>query len=440
MLEGRAAIAAAVHADLVDRLGRTRVFGGDDAKRLCGIDPAVREGPLALVRPATTEHVEWIVKVGRQRHAQLMPRMRLPVSQPDEVRDTLVVDLAGLQRPAAVDIGRRTVTVGVGVDVVQIDRLARQARLCLRALPAFGDTEKVGWLLARGDPGELGLGGGSLLDDVVGAEVVTGGGRALHLGAADLLGCAPWLAAGLGQPLGQLLGSEGRLAILCEVTLRLHPAGEVSWISSELPADREALLAAASAARQAQSASLCDTALVVETAGAASLHLRVQAAGQEALARHVAALRTLGQRFGFQLGDATAESRRARLGMEASAWPRPAPVGHALDWRVPWPDVASVWDLTAALYADAGEAPGRIWAFGADGVRLRCLIATRPDTHPLVVRAGLLMDAGAVPIGVGSLLRTAARDRLPTSSKVLLAALQRAWDPESVLAVRTGIG
>ena len=239
MVEGRVAMASAVQADLVDRLGRARVLVADEARKACGLEVGAA-GPLAVVRPANIEHVEHIVKVGRLRHAVVVPRGRFPVSQPEEVRDVVVLDVGALQRPPAVDIGRRTVTVGVGVELGQIDRVARQARLCLRSMPGFDDGEKLGALLARGTPGELGLGEGSLLGEVVSAHVVTGGGRVLAVGAADMLAQTPWLGEGFANPLGQLLGSEGRLAILCEVTLRLHPAPTAAWCSVALPPTREA--------------------------------------------------------------------------------------------------------------------------------------------------------------------------------------------------------
>lgn len=447
-------MAGAVYADLVDRLGRARVQIGEEAKRLCGVDPTSRDGPLAVVQPASVEQVEHVVKVGRLRHVAVAVRGHLPAAQPDELRDLIVLDTSGLQRTPAVDIGRRVVTAGVGMTAAQVDRAARQARLSLRSLSALDGDQSIGALLGRGDPGELGLAQGSLLDDVVGATVVVGSGRLLSLGAADALGMLPWLSQGLGHPLGQLLGSEGRLAVLCEVTLRLQPAPAAGWVAATLPPTREALLAAATLARQLASARLVDSALLSETAApegtsarTARLDLRlVTWRGEGDLAAMAAQIKDIAVESGavargVALGPLQAESRRVKLGMDRGLWPQARHGGPSIDLQLSWPDLPTLLDLTDALYFEAAAPPQRLWALGQDGLRLRCWLgeALKADQHPLVQRAALWMDAGAVPVGVGSLLRTAARDRMPTNAKVLMAALQRAWDPEGVLATRVGL-
>jgi hypothetical protein len=70
-----------------------------------------------------------------------------------------------------------------------------------------------------------------------------------------------------------------------------------------------------------------------------------------------------------------------------------------------------------------------------DGVRLRCVLpGPKPEQHPLVARASLLLDAGAVPMPGPPRLRQMLRERTPPAAKVLLQALSRAWDPDGVLA------
>jgi hypothetical protein len=127
--------------------------------------------------------------------------------------------------------------------------------------------------------------------------------------------------------------------------------------------------------------------------------------------------------------------------MDRGLWPQARQGGPSVDLQLSWPDLPTLIDLTAALYAEAGAPPQRLWALGTDSLRLRCWLgeATKAEGHPIVQRAALLLDAGAVPVGVGSLLRSVARDRMPTNAKVLMAALQRAWDPEAVLATRVGL-
>jgi FAD/FMN-containing dehydrogenase len=442
MVEGRVTMAGAVHADLVDRLGRDRVAMGEAARRMAGFDPQGREGPVAVVRPSNAEQVEHVLRIGRLRHLPVEVRSRLPALLPDDLRDTLTLDTSGLNRPPAIDIGRRVVTVGAGVEAAAVDRATRQARLCLRGLPAEFSGETLGALLAAGEPGELGLGDGSLLSEVVSALVVTGGGRILRLGGSDLLGQGPWLGEGTPDPLSILMASEGRLAVLCEVTLKLHPAPHVAWASADLPLERKHLLAALSAGRAATSARMTDAVLLHEAAG--RLRIDVRAAtwrGEDDLPLVTERVRAGFRRHEVELHPFKAEESRARLGLQPGEWPRaPKLVGPALDLRVSWPDVAAVLDVSDALYAEAGQAPARQWALGQGYVRLRCLLdGATTSPHPLVLRAAHLLDAGAIPIGTGSRLRQSARDRIPPAVKVLLASLARTWDPDGVLSSKSGL-
>lgn len=444
MVEARSSMAGAAQADLVDRLGRERVALGEAARRLAGFDPQGREGPIAVARPATVEQVEHVIKVGRLRHAPVEVRGRLPGATAEDLRDAIVLDTTGLQRPPAIDISRRVVTVGAGVEVASVDRAARQARLCVRGLPSAMTGDTIGALLATGEPGELGLGDGSLLSDVVSALVVTGGGRVLRIGSSDLLGHAPWLGEGVAQPLSMLLAGEGRMAVVCEVTLRLHRAPHVAWASATLPDGRGPLLAVLTAGRAALSARVTDSVLVREQDG--HLHLDVRAVtwrGEDDLPAAIAVLGQTLQNQGLPKLSFRSEDKRVRLGQQAGRWPELRERGASVDMRVAWPDVGAVLDVVDALAGESGQPVVRAWALGHDFVRLRCELPTpaagmRTDQHPLLVRVGLLLEAGAVPISTSTRLRHLARDRMPPAAKVLMTALARAWDPEGVLSPRGG--
>jgi FAD/FMN-containing dehydrogenase len=444
MVEARSSMAGAAQADLVDRLGRDRVALGEAARRLAGFDPQGREGPIAVARPTTVEHVEHVIKVGRLRHAPVEVRGRLPGNSPEDLRDAIVLDTSGLQRPPAIDISRRVVTVGAGVEVASVDRAARQARLCVRGLPSALTGDTIGALLATGEPGELGLGDGTLLSDVVSALVVTGGGRILRIGSSDLLGHVPWLGEGVAHPLAMLLAGEGRMAVVCEVTLRLHRAPHVAWASAQLPGGRAQLLAVLTAGRSALSARVTDSVLVREQDG--QLHLDVRAVtwrGEDDLPAAVAVLNATLQQHGVPKLTFRNEDKRVRLGQQAGSWPEVRDRTASLDMRVAWPDVATVLDVVDALSVESGQPVPRAWALGQDFVRLRCelplpTVGMRADQHPLMLRVGLLVEAGAVPISSSARLRHVARDRMPPAAKVLMTALARAWDPEGVLSPRVG--
>ena len=178
-----------------------------------------------------------------------------------------------------------------------------------------------------------------------------------------------------------------------------------------------------------------------QTASGQQLDLRlITFRGEADLAQVGTLALELGMKFGITLPPPEAEPRRVRLGLQAGAWPLRAAAQPSLELRLSWPDLPGLYDLTSALYAEVGQVGERTWALGADSVLLRCSFGSvRPELHPLVARSLLLFDAGAAPLGFGSLLRSAGRERMPTSAKVLLTALQRAWDPEGVLSSRVGV-
>jgi hypothetical protein len=304
-----------------------------------------------------------------------------------------------------------------------------------------GDT--MGALLGAGEPGELGLADGPLARDVISALVVGGTGRVTRIGGPSLLGMPSWPSAGIPDPLPLLVGSEGRMAVLCEVTLRLHRAPHVAWTQTAFKGGREPLLQTFSAARQAISRRLVDTVMIDEATGESRVHVRAATwRGVDDLSAVMTQASEVFARSGIDLVDWSGESRRVRLGHEAGPWPRSdALPSAALNLRLSWADAGKVLDVSDALCAAAGEATvPRSWAMGADQLRLRHLLGDgRADRHPLVLGIRHLIDAGALPIGLGSRLREPARARMGSATKVLLAGLQRAWDPDEVIGPRSGL-
>ncbi len=443
MMDRRAvAVANAARGDLIDRVGADRVWIGAAARDLCGL-PEDRD-PIAVVRPTNTAQVRLLLKIARSRHLPVVARSGLPAVLPDELVGTVVVDTRGLDRPPAIDISRRLVTVGAGVPVQAIDRAARQARLCLRGVPALRGDETIGALLGAGVSGEIGLGDGSLLADLVSAQVVAGNGRDLQVGHAALLTSVPWRSEGLPDPAGLLIGAAGRLAILCEVTLRLHAAPWVAWSVRTGKTGREQVLMVMSAARLAISKRAVDTVLVEEGARG-RVAVRAATWRGEADVAAVTALATEAfARHRVTLGEWSAEDRRVRLGHAQGDWPEAgASRGATFELRCSWPDALKVLDVSDALLASAEGPASRVsrsWAFGADYVSVRHRFkGPGSERHPLITGVRHLFDAGAVPVGLGGALRTIGRERMGPTSKVLLTGLSRAWDPDGVLGNPSGL-
>lgn len=434
-----AASAQSVRGDLIDRIGADRVWIGAPARKICGMSEG--SDPIAVVRPASTQHVQLIMKIGRARHVPVLVRSKLPCVDVDSLADVIVIDSRGLDRPPAIDISRRVVTVGAGVSIHAVDRAARQARLCLRGVPALLGEETVGAMLGAGDTGGIGLGDGSLLSDVVSVEAVAGNGRLVRVGHASLLASVPWRSEGLPDPGGLLIGAAGRLGVLTEVTLRLQPAPWVSWNALSLKMDRKRLLAILSGARQAISKRVADTVLLDERG---SLVVRASTwRGEDDLPAVTELVDKSFARYGVKLGEWDAEDRRVRLGYEAGRWPAEVDEadGAMLEVRMSWPDASKVLDVSDALIAAADQpSVRRTWAMGADYIRLRHrFVGAGHQNHPLVSQARYLLDAGALPVGLDDTLRALSRERMESSSKVLLTGLSRVWDPDGVLGRPSGL-
>jgi hypothetical protein len=434
------ALIHAARADLLDRVGADRVVVATAARDAAGGGEG--DEPVAVVRPADARDVSTVLRVGRARHLPVLVKSRLPSRSPDGIRGAIVLDCSSLDRPPAIDISRRVVSVGVAVPLGAIDRAARRARLSLRALPTFDAEEPVGAWVGAGEGGEIGVGAGELGADLVSATVVAGSGRVLVVGASELVGHPPWALGGQPDATGLLVGAEGRLAVLVDVTLRLWPAPWVSWAEGPVEPGRERVLATLSAGRLALQRGVAATVVLVERAGAATL--AVQACtlrGEDDVAAVQAEASAIFARHGLRLADFVAEAPRARIGQAERGQPQlPVTFDEALDLRVAWPDAPKVLDVIDALAAGAMAPVPRQWALGADAVRLRLGVAGGGiERHPIGAGVRHLLDAGAVPMRASGALRDLLRERMPSTSKVLMAALSRVWDPDDVLAAGRGL-
>ncbi len=434
-----AALVQAACADLIDRLGAAAIQTGDAARRAIGGGDG--DDPVAVVRPRDAGEVTQILRVARARHVPVQVRSRLPSQRPAALRGCIVLLASGLDRPPAIDTSRRLVTVGAAVSLRQIDRAARRARLALRTMPAFAAAECVAAWLGAGAGGELGLGPGELGVDLVSATIVTGSGRVVALGPSELLGGPPWALAGAPDPGALLVGAEGRLGVLIDLTLRLWPAPWIAWLEASLPAERDALLTALSLGRTLASRRLCDTILLEESRAGLRMMARVATVrGEEDLPATIALVEAAARHHGLEWASAATESPRARIGLEESDEPwAPATPATALDLRVAWPDAPKVVDVLDALGADEPPVERR-WSLGQDGVRLRLLLPSlQPERHGLMRGARHLLDAGAIPTRADGALRELLRERIPSNGRVLLTALARAFDPDDVLQSSQGV-
>jgi len=179
--------------------GELEAFASDES----GAEPAP---PDVVVRPADTDAVGRVLGVAH--------RLRVPVV-PVGGLTGIALSLERLDRIHPVDRDNLRVPVGAGTRTVDVKRAAVAAGLFYPPDPAALDRSTIGGNVATNAGGPRCFKYGVTAEYVLALEAVTAEGRVFRTGAATRKNAT-------GLRLAQLLvGSEGTLAVVTEVTLRL---------------------------------------------------------------------------------------------------------------------------------------------------------------------------------------------------------------------------
>jgi len=204
------------------------------------------------------------VRVTGAARAEDVPERRAWASGPGEGVPSLLLSTASLSDIPTYEPADLTVTAGAGTSLETLAGVLAPHRQWLPFDPPHVLRHTLGGLVASGASGPLAAGYGALRNHVLGATVVCGDGRVLHLGGRVVKNVAgfdllrPWV------------GSLGRLGVITSVCVRLFPLPDV---------DRGLLL------RAPTPGELVDAARAVATAGVlpASTVLARPVAGGEGL-------------------------------------------------------------------------------------------------------------------------------------------------------------
>ena len=192
----------------------------DDALELltyeCDALPHLRQIPAAVVLPATTGEVQAIVRLCAREAIPFVARGHgtglsggaLPVA------GGLVIALSRMNRILAVDIPNQRMTVEPGVTNLEITRQVAPFGYYYAPDPSSQQVCSIGGNVAENSGGAHCLKYGFTVHHVLAVEAVMPDGTIVHLGGtlADTPG--PDL-------LGLIVGSEGTLAVVTSVTVRL---------------------------------------------------------------------------------------------------------------------------------------------------------------------------------------------------------------------------
>jgi glycolate oxidase len=188
--------------------------------------PLVRGRPDAVVFPATTEEVAGVLRIANERGVPLVPRGSGTNLSGGTVphRGGIVLVLTRMNEVKEVSDAELVAVCEPGVRTIELAQAAAAKGLLFPPDPGSQTTATVGGNVAECSGGLRALKYGVTRDYVLGVEAVLPTGEIIRSGGRLVKDVA-------GYDLRRLLcGSEGTLAVMTELTLRLVPAPEASAI------------------------------------------------------------------------------------------------------------------------------------------------------------------------------------------------------------------
>src|SRR3954447_6036456 len=212
------------------RTALAEVVGGehvrDDAGALLTFStdatPLERGRPDVVVFPASTDEVAGVVKIANERRVPVIPRGSGTNLSAGTVphRGGIVLVLTRMNRLKEIDAGDLVAVCEPGVRTIELAQAAAAEGMLFPPDPGSHTTATIGGNVAECSGGLRALKYGVTRDYVLGVEAVLGTGEVIRSGGRLVKDVA-------GYDLRRLLcGSEGTLAVMTEITLRLMPAPE----------------------------------------------------------------------------------------------------------------------------------------------------------------------------------------------------------------------
>ncbi|MCZ3389203.1 MAG: FAD-binding oxidoreductase [Actinomycetia bacterium] len=215
---------------LRDAVGAEHVLTDPEVTRPYGTDWTGRWSAqlLAVVRPANLAEVVTVMKVCAATRVPVVPQggnTGLVGGSVPGSSDAVVLSLRRLAEHSVVDVRSRQVTAGAGMTVAQVHAIAAEAGLTYGVDLASRDSATIGGTVATNAGGVRVVRFGDTRSQVVGVEAVLADGTVV-----DRTNALPKDSAGYDIS-GLMVGSEGTLAVVTAVRLRLRdalPSGRVT--------------------------------------------------------------------------------------------------------------------------------------------------------------------------------------------------------------------
>lgn len=197
--------------------------------------------PLAWVRPASTQEVSQVLAAAHATGTPVVPQGTLTglAGAAAALPGSLLLDLTRLDRIVSIDEENRLAVVQPGVIVADLAAAVDRAGLFYPPDPASAAIATIGGTVATNAGGMRCIKYGVTRDYVRSLEVVLADGTVLQTRPPTRKSVTALDLTGL------IVGSEGTLAVVTEVTLALLPApGPLRGVSATFASLHDALLAA----------------------------------------------------------------------------------------------------------------------------------------------------------------------------------------------------
>ncbi|MBC7442777.1 MAG: FAD-binding protein [Ramlibacter sp.] len=212
-----------------------------DAYRRDQSDSTATGAPLAVAFPASTEQVAAVVRVAAAHRVPVVPQGARTglAGGANAIEGSLVLNLTKMNKIVSVDAEDQTATVQAGVRTYALARAAAAVGLFYPPDPGSWKGSTIGGNVATNAGGMLCVKYGVTGNFVRRLTVVLADGSVVRTGRRTIKGVTGYDLTAL------LVGSEGTLGIITEVTVGLLPAPAAASGLSATFATTEAALAAA---------------------------------------------------------------------------------------------------------------------------------------------------------------------------------------------------
>ncbi|MBN2079825.1 MAG: FAD-binding oxidoreductase [Spirochaetes bacterium] len=188
-------------------------YGRDETSDLCAV-------PEALVRAESAIEVSAVLRLCQEHRIPVVPRGAGTgvTGGAVPIVGGLVLSLEKMNRILEIDRENMTATVEPGAITRDIQEAAREAGLMYPPDPASLDSCSIGGNVAENAGGPRAVKYGTTKDYILGLEFVLPGGQVVSTGGKIVKNATGYNLAGI------LIGSEGTLAVITKIILRLIPA------------------------------------------------------------------------------------------------------------------------------------------------------------------------------------------------------------------------